>query len=107
MYADDTELYSVHESLEAVERDLQQDISNLIKWITSNKLNLNISKAADMLIGSEQRVFNKVISISADGLPLHEISSTNLTIDRYVKVLNSHILSILTHFLFYFNKIGF
>ncbi|KAI5631398.1 reverse transcriptase (RNA-dependent DNA polymerase) domain-containing protein [Phthorimaea operculella] len=52
MYADDTCLLYADKDLNVIERKLQQDFTNIIKWAHDNGIVINISKTKCMLIRS-------------------------------------------------------
>ena len=48
IFADDTTIYSQSSSFDEAEVNFQSDIDNLIKWFTTNKLHVNVSKSSCM-----------------------------------------------------------
>ena len=55
MYADDTQIiYVIYADVDvnSIQLNLNHDLGNLNKWLTSNKLTLNTAKTEFMLIGS-------------------------------------------------------
>ena len=72
MYADDTHLTYANNDICAIEASLNQDLSNIKRWLICIKLTLNMTKTEFMLIGSRQ----KLNSLSA--LPALEINGTQL-----------------------------
>ena len=72
MYADDTHLTYADNDICSIEASLNQDLSNINRWLTANKLTLNMTKTEFMLIGSRQ----KLNSLSA--FPALEINGTQL-----------------------------
>ena len=50
MFADDTSLTSVGETLGEVEERTNEDLMNVRKWMSGNKLSLNIAKTEYVLI---------------------------------------------------------
>ena len=55
MYADDTTLYFIHRSLEAIERNLQIALNELNIWCKNNGKVLNTAKTKVMLITTKQK----------------------------------------------------
>ena len=82
MYADDTELHCCGEDLQSVQDDLQSDLYRIQDWLQANRLQLNVSKSAIMLIGSWQKLRGRSVTVSINGKPLASITST-----RYLGVL--------------------
>ena len=70
MYADDTHLIYADNDICSIEASLNQDLSNINRWLIANKLTLNMTKTEFMLIGSRQ----KLNSLSA--FPALEINRT-------------------------------
>jgi hypothetical protein len=58
MFADDTNLTSVGETIDEVEERASIDMMNVQKWLCENKLNLNIAKTEYVLIGSRYKTNN-------------------------------------------------
>ena len=44
LFADDTNLTAAGECLTTIENAVNSDLENLHKWLTANKLNLNVAK---------------------------------------------------------------
>ena len=82
MYADDTELHCCGEDLQSVQDDLQSDLYQIQDWLQANRLQLNVSKSAIMLIGSWQKLRGRSVTVSINGKPLASVTST-----RYLGVL--------------------
>ena len=80
MYADDTHLTHADNEICFIEASLNQDLSNINRWLIANKLTLNMTKTELMLIGSRQ----KLNGLSA--LPL-EINGTQLDKVNFTKSL--------------------
>jgi len=106
MYADDTHITYAGADLSSIQSNLNHDLSNLSKWLTSNKLTLNSTKTAFMLIGSRQRLntFPDTLELSIKDVPVNRVSSVkslgvmideNLTwqthIDKWTKKIASGI----------------
>ena len=72
MYADDTHLTYADNDICSIETSLNQDLSNINRWLIANKLTLNMTKTEFMLIGSRQTLN----SLSA--FPVLEINGTQL-----------------------------
>ena len=72
MYADDTHL-TYADNICSIETALNQDLSNINRWLIANKLTLNMTKTEFMLIGSRQ----KLNSLSA--FPVWKLMEHNFT----------------------------
>ena len=55
MYADDTHLTYADNDICPIETSLNQDLSNINRWLIAIKLTLNMTKTEFMLIGSRQK----------------------------------------------------
>ena len=56
LFADDTNLTASGDSIPHLETAVNSDLENLRKWLTANRLTLNVAKTEFMLIGSKQMV---------------------------------------------------
>ena len=74
MYADDTHLTYADNDICSIEDSLNQDLSNINRWLIANELTLNMTKTEFMLIGSRQKL-NSLSSLSA--IPALEIKEHN------------------------------
>ena len=81
MYADDTHLTYADNDICSIETSLNQDLSNINRWLIANKLTLNMTKTEFRLIGSRQ----KLNSLSA--FPVLEINGTQLNRVNFTKSL--------------------
>ena len=81
MYADDTHLTYADNDICSNEASLNQDLSNINRWLIANKLTLNMTKTEFMLIGSRQ----KLNSLSA--IPALEINGTQFNRVNFTKSL--------------------
>jgi len=55
MYADDTAFYFAHQNVDEVSDALNQDLSNVYKWLCANKLSLHVGKTSSLLICNHQK----------------------------------------------------
>jgi len=72
MYADDTHLTYADNDICSIEASLNQDLSNINRWLIANNLTLNMTKTEFMLIGSRQKLNSLAV------LPALEINGTQL-----------------------------
>ena len=81
MYADDTTLYFIHKSLEAIERNLQTALNELNIWCKNNGMVLNTAKTKVMLITTKQKrkgLGNADIDLNYNDDQLQTISSSKI-----------------------------
>ena len=100
LYADDTMTEQTGKSVDEIIPKMQNDINNLHKWFTANKLKISPSKSCCMLIGSHQKMSHFMekdsIGLFIDGVPLKLTNCykyLGLNIDNTL-TWNSEILSI-------------
>ena len=77
MYADDTALYYVSKDVNEVTNKINIDLENVRKWLSSNKLSLNVDKTELMFIGTHQklsRLSNLNLNININGTRLQRVS---------------------------------
>ena len=65
----------------SIEASLNQDLSNINRWLIANKLTLNMTKTEFMLIGSRQKLSSLAV------LPALEINGTQLNRVNFTKSL--------------------
>ena len=79
MYADDTNITAVASNIHNLELILNNELSKLNNWLTSNKLSLNIAKTEFMLIGSRQKLATQTdssINLDINGNPIKQVKSS-------------------------------
>ena len=74
LFADDTTIYLIGNSLRFIRTKLQSDINSIIDWISCNKLVLNAKKTKMMLFCKETLSYDDSFSIKMLGIPI-EITS--------------------------------
>ena len=77
MYADDTHITYAGVDVNSIQSNLNHDLDNLKKWLTSNKLTLNSAKTEFMLVGSRQKLntLSNPLKLSIDNVPIEHVSS--------------------------------
>ena len=76
MYADDTQIIYADVDVNSMQLNLNNDLGNLNKWLTSNKLTLNTAKTEFMLTGSRQKLstLSSQPELSINNLPIEKLS---------------------------------
>ena len=76
MYADDTQIIYADVDVNSIQLNLSNDLGNLNKWLTSNKLTLNTAKTEFMLTGSRQKLstLSSQPELSINNLPIEKLS---------------------------------
>ena len=105
LYADDTTLYDVQDSMEQIKNNLQIALNNLHIWCRSNVMILNSSKTKVMLVTANkkwQRLSNDNLDLKFNNESLNMISNdkilgvfvdNNLTWSDHFKYLTKKIVS--------------
>ena len=77
MYADDTHITYADVDVNSIQLNLNHDLGNLNKWLTSNKLTLNTAKTEFMLTGSKQKLstLSSQPELSIDNVPIEKVTS--------------------------------
>ena len=81
LYADDTTLYDVQDSMEQIENNLQIALNNLHIWCRSNSMILNSSKTKVMLVTTNQkrqRLSNDNLDLKFNNETLNMISNDKI-----------------------------
>ena len=81
MYADDIHVTYADNNIYSIEASLNQDLSNINRWLIANKSTLNMTKTKFMLIGIRQKLNN--VSV----IPGLEINGTQLIRVSFTKSL--------------------
>ena len=76
MYADDTHLTHADKDVNIIQSCLNEDLLNNSKWLTANKLTLNMTRTELMLIGSRQKLNTLTASpvLSINGTLVNQVS---------------------------------
>ena len=94
-YADDTGLFACAKSLKTLEYLVNDDLKGVVKWISANKLSLNIPKTNYVLFTPRNKIIDYEINIKIDDTPLtrvEEAKCVGLTFDEHLTL--SHIFKI-------------
>ena len=85
MYADDTRLTYADKDIFSIEASLSQDLSNINRWLISNKLTLNMTKTEFILIGSRQKLnsLSAIPALEINGTQLNRVNFTNWSLFVY------------------------
>ena len=77
LYADDAELHFSH----VVQSQL--DLNAVAQWISSSCLCLNVVKSTAMLIGRQQRLSGKTMTVSIGGTVLNQVQVSTISRRSY------------------------
>ena len=77
IFADDTSISYVANSMDELQSVVNSELENLHKWLNTNKLSLNIAKTEFMIIGSRQRVsaMDDRITVEINDCEVEEVDS--------------------------------
>ena len=103
MYADDTHLTYSNGNIHSVQSSLNEDLLNINRWLTANKLTLNMTKTEFILIGSRQKLNNlpSLPSLNINNVPIkhyHCPKSLGLLIDENLTTLDLRKLHLVLEF---------
>ena len=89
LYADDTTLYDIQDSMKQIENNLQSALNNLHVWCTNNGMILNSSKTKVLLVTTNQkrqRLHNENLNLKFNSEFLDMISN-----DKILSILFKYI----------------
>ena len=89
MYADDTSISYLSESVTNINGSVNEDLDHLKNWLESNKLSLNVAKTQSMLIGSRNRL--KKFGMSENPEPALKIGEETISMIEHTKYLGVQI----------------
>ena len=75
LYADDTVVYTSDKSCEAIESNLNSELTNLARWFSNNKLVLNLKKGKTefVLFGSSKKLRKSPkVQVKINETPINE-----------------------------------
>ena len=75
LFADDTNLFSSGKEIEALEANINSELSHISTWLKVNKLSLNIKKTHYMIFCKRKKVSSNV-KLSIDGELINEVDKT-------------------------------
>ena len=84
LYADDTTLYCKARTVDGAEKCIQHNLDLVSKWLSKNRLIVNVSKSNVMFIGSKSSINECALSASLNGSTLahqNDIKLLGLNID--------------------------
>ena len=90
MFADDTNIIVVGDSLTELKNKINLDLENLHRWLVANRLILSVAKTEFMVFGSHQRVRgsgNEEINVKISGkliMRVHKAKSLGLLFDKHL-----------------------
>lgn len=79
MFADDTTLYLAGETISEVKQTLENELLNVVSWIESNKLILNVEKTASIVLGSNHILkANPQLNLCLKNTPIKQTEKVKL-----------------------------
>ena len=93
LYADDVVIYCYNSNLQDLQKELNEDLLIIAKWLNDNKLTLNLEKTEFMLIGSSRKLGNiRTLSVSISNYEIRNLNSFT-----YLGVFLSNVLTWSNH----------
>jgi hypothetical protein len=95
MFADDTNLFLTGNSINEVERQLNEELLTIAEWFQSNRLSLNITKTSYMIFSNIKNLSAKLfidkvpLSIQYDTKFLGVILSSNLKWNKHIEIVRN------------------
>ena len=71
LFADDTSIFFSHENAKELESIVNNELKNVSKWLSANRLTLNIDKSNFLIISNKRKIDNTV-DIKIDNLSVKE-----------------------------------
>ena len=89
MFADDTTLTASDKSISELQVTINHDLANVNRWLSANKLSLNLIKTEYLLIGSRHNINNvsAVPNVSVGDVPIkrvREAKALGVCIDEFL-----------------------
>ena len=87
MYAHDTNVTLSAATIPDHESQINSDLKYIDRWLTANKLSLNVAKTEFMVISSRQKLQslnNYTKNLHIGGVPINQSKSLGLSIDENV-----------------------
>ena len=81
-YADDTSLLLTEKSLKEINKQVNQDLDLICRWLRANKISLNTSKTEIIIFRSEQKQITKHLNFGISGQKINTCSKV-----RYLNVI--------------------
>lgn len=79
MYADDLTIYTSARTNNELETVMNIELVGVVKWVTANKLVLNVLKTNGMLMGWTYKVnSNPALNVNIDNAPINNVHETKL-----------------------------
>ena len=86
IYADDSTLWLADPSINMINKTLDQELRRVVKWVSDNRLVLNIGKTKSILFGSKHQLQqNPKLDLFIDNTQIeqvHEVKLLGITIDN-------------------------
>ena len=93
LFADDTAIYCSTSTVDELEMKLNEDLTNIRKWLDMHKLTLNVAKSKLMIIGGHQRLKN----VESINLGINQQSLEKANNFKYLGVIINENLNLADH----------
>jgi len=101
LFADDTNLFFSHRSLDRLISTVNQELINIANWLNINKLSLNVNKTHFILLHFEQMQISNTITVKIGSDDIARVSHTkflgvilneNLTWSHHIATLSNKVI---------------
>ena len=76
LYADDSNLFLKGKTLAEIQYKMSAEMPNLVLWLQSNRLSLNVGKTHAMVFGTKNTNFKHDLIIQINGITLDVVTTT-------------------------------
>ena len=93
LYADDAVIYCYKSNLQDLEKEVNEDLLIIAKWLNDNKLTSNLKKTKYMLIGSNCKLGNtRTLSVSIFDQEISNVNRFKYLGVFYLMILHGQII---------------
>lgn len=87
LFADDANIFNSHKDIKKLESNINQQLLSVSKWLSTNKLTLNVDKTKYVIFHPYQKQLNTNLNIKINNAVIGEVSSIKylgVTLDKHL-----------------------
>ena len=87
LFADDANIFSSHKDIKTLESNINQQPLSVSKWLSTNKLTLNVDKTKYVIFHSHQKQLKTKLNVTINNAMIGEVSSIKylgVTLDKHL-----------------------